>query len=148
MDIKLRPVAKNEFEPLFHVVKRGIYRDIESVFGWDDAFQRDRLKTQYQWHWFHWIEIKGKRAGLLCYKSVERSFHVHFLILEPGYQNQGFGKSIMHLIHRIACDQKRECITLSCFQCNERALYFYQSLNYEIVESDEDFISLACYLHC
>ncbi|NOE50295.1 GNAT family N-acetyltransferase, partial [Vibrio cholerae] len=44
MDIKLRPIESEEFDSLFSVVKQGIYSHVDAVFGWDDDFQRNRLK--------------------------------------------------------------------------------------------------------
>ncbi len=52
MDIKLRPIESEEFDSLFSVVKQGIYSHVDAVFGWDDDFQRKRLKRDYDPSWF------------------------------------------------------------------------------------------------
>nr|MCD6704464.1 GNAT family N-acetyltransferase [Vibrio cholerae] len=61
MDIKLRPIESEEFDSLFSVVKLGIYSHVDAVFGWDDDFQRNRLKRDYDPSWFHWVEQGGQR---------------------------------------------------------------------------------------
>lgn len=43
MGIELADVPKSEFEGVFAAIKQGIYPYVESVFGWDDEFQRERL---------------------------------------------------------------------------------------------------------
>lgn len=46
--MNLKPILDSEFEALFLTVKQGIYSYVDSVFGWDDNFQRDRLKNDYE----------------------------------------------------------------------------------------------------
>ncbi len=47
MDIELADVPTSEFEGVFTAIKQGIYPYVESVFGWDDEFQRERLSRVY-----------------------------------------------------------------------------------------------------
>ncbi len=83
MDIELADVPKSEFEGVFTAIKQGIYPYVESLFGWDDEFQRERLSRVYQPQWFSWILQGGERVGLLCCKPYDNALHVHLLIIFP-----------------------------------------------------------------
>jgi ribosomal protein S18 acetylase RimI-like enzyme len=53
----------------------------------------------------------------------------------------------MSRIHEKAHQEQRNQVTLSSFRSNIRAISFYQSLGYQIVDdNDEDFVGMALYL--
>ncbi|UTM59537.1 GNAT family N-acetyltransferase [Photobacterium sp. CCB-ST2H9] len=143
MDIHLRAVSEDEFDSLFSVVKQSLYVYVDSVFGWDDDFQRHRLKTDYKPDWFYWIELASERVGLFCFKPYKCAYHIHLLIVLPEFQNQQIGTVIMHDLHHRAYRENRSRVTLSSFACNTNAIRFYQSLGYQVEARDEHFFSLA-----
>ncbi|EMK3307762.1 GNAT family N-acetyltransferase [Vibrio vulnificus] len=143
MDIQLIQIENDEFESLFSVVKQGLYSHVDAVFGWCAEFQVNRLKNDYEPHWFHWVYINNEQVGLLCFKPYENAFHVHLLIMFPEFQNQQLGGRVMNVVHEIAREQGRSHVTLSSFTRNESALRFYKSLGYKVTESDENFLSLS-----
>ncbi|EPE4803420.1 GNAT family N-acetyltransferase, partial [Vibrio vulnificus] len=143
MDIQLIQIENDEFESLFSVVKQGLYSHVDAVFGWCDEFQVNRLKNDYEPHWFHWVYINNEQVGLLCFKPYENAFHVHLLIVFPEFQNQQLGGRVMNVVHEMAREQGRSHVTLSSFTRNESALRFYKSLGYKVTESDENFLSLS-----
>nr|WP_241906773.1 GNAT family N-acetyltransferase [Vibrio splendidus] len=143
-NIQLQLISTSEFEALFACVKQGLFTHVDSVFGWDDDFQRKRLLNDCHPSWFHWI-YKGKdKVGLVCFKPYDNAYHVHLLIIFPQYQGHSLGKEVMYLIHKRATEERREQVTLSSFRRNTRAISFYQSLGYQIVDDrDEDFVGMA-----
>ena len=143
MNIKLVPILTSEFDTLFKVVKRAIYPYVDKVFGWNDAFQRRRLVEEYDPSWFYWVFTEGTCVGMLCYKPYEDKFHIHFLIIFPEFQNQGFGESVMAYVYHLAKKEGRKCITLSSFVHNVGAIKFYKRLGCRIIEKEDDFLSLA-----
>jgi len=143
MDIQLVQIESDEFESLFSVVKQGLYSHVDAVFGWCDKFQVDRLKRDYEPHWFHWVYLNNAQVGMLCFKPYDNALHVHLLIVFPEFQNQKLGESVMNVVHEIAREQGRSCVTLSSFTRNESAVRFYKSLGYKVTESDENFLSLS-----
>ncbi|MCS0124701.1 GNAT family N-acetyltransferase [Vibrio alginolyticus] len=143
MDIQLIQIENDEFESLFSVVKQGLYSHVDAVFGWCDEFQVNRLKNDYEPHWFHWVYINNTQVGLLCFKPYENAFHVHLLIVFPEFQNQQLGGRVMNVVHEMAREQGRSHVTLSSFTRNESAVRFYKSLGYKVTESDENFLSLS-----
>ncbi|WDY55309.1 GNAT family N-acetyltransferase [Vibrio fluvialis] len=133
----------SEFEQVFATVKQGIFDLVEAVFGWDDEFQRQRLRTDYQWAWFHWIVRSGEPVGLICFKPYDNAYHVHLLIIFPHYQNQAIGQSVMQQLTAMGQEEQRSAITLSSFAANHAAIRFYQRLGYRITEQEADFVSMA-----
>lgn len=142
MEIKFEPVLLGDFEEVFSALKRGLFHYIDAVFGWDDQFQRHRLKTEYQADWFHWLYVDNKRAGLLCFKPYDNALHVHFLVIETSYQGKQIGANVMAMVHDQAIAKMKQQVTLSSFKRNQRAISFYESLGYEIVDTDDRFVSL------
>ncbi|NOH82093.1 GNAT family N-acetyltransferase [Vibrio sp. RE86] len=143
MDIHLKRIESEEFESLFSVVKQGLYSHVNAVFGWCDKVQVNRLKSDYEPHWFHWVYLNGSQVGMLCFKPYDNALHVHLLIVFPEFQNQKLGERVMCMVHEIAREQGRSPVTLSSFTRNESAVRFYKSLGYKVTESDENFLSLS-----
>lgn len=65
-NIQFQLVSNLEFEELFACAKQGIFIHVDSVFGWDDDFQRQRLLNDYHPSWFHWVYRGKERIGLVC----------------------------------------------------------------------------------
>ncbi|MFA0324120.1 GNAT family N-acetyltransferase [Vibrio splendidus] len=142
--IQFQLVSNSEFEELFACVKQGIFIHVDDVFGWDDDFQHQRLLNEYHPSWFHWVYRENKRVGLACFKPYDNAYHIHLLIILPQYQGHTLGKEVMTLIHKRAMEEQRSQVTLSSFRSNTRAISFYQSLGYRVVdEGDDDFVGMA-----
>jgi ribosomal protein S18 acetylase RimI-like enzyme len=142
-DIQFHQIQNDEYDSLFSVVKQGIYSHVNATFGWCDEFQRNRLKNDYEPHWFHWVYLNSERIGMICFKPYDNAIHVHLLIVFPEFQNQSLGRRIMQYVHELACEQGRSNVTLSSFVRNEAAVRFYKSIGYQVTESDENFLSLT-----
>ncbi|MGF1685052.1 GNAT family N-acetyltransferase [Photobacterium minamisatsumaniensis] len=141
--MKFVPVQNGEFFEVFAVVKQGLFEHIDSVFGWEDDFQRQRLESEYRLKWFHWIFSNDVRVGLVCFRPYDDAYHIHLLLVFPEYRQQRYGKTAMVKVHNQALDEKCKRITLSSFSRNTVVLSFYERLGYEVVENEEDFVSLS-----
>ncbi|MEZ8188865.1 GNAT family N-acetyltransferase [Vibrio sp. 10N.286.46.A8] len=147
-NIQFQLVSNLEFEELFACVKQGLFIHVDSVFGWDDDFQRQRLLNEYNPSWFHWVYLGKQRVGLVCFKPYDNAYHVHLLIISHQYQDQSIGKKVMSRIHEKAHQEQRNQVTLSSFRSNTRAISFYQALDYQIVDdSDTNFVGMTLYLN-
>ena len=137
--LSFEPVADPYSDAVFHIVKDGLYEPVNQVFGWDDAFQRERLRTEYQADWFHWVRIDGADQALLCYKHYDRGVHVHLLIVLPAFRQRGVGRRIMERLMDEARERRSE-VTLSSFTCNEGAVRFYRRLGFQVETDEGDFL--------
>lgn len=148
MGIELVDVPQSEFEQVFTAVKQGIFPYVEALFGWDDQFQRERITNSYLPQWFSWILHGGERIGLLCSKPYEDAQHVHLLIIFPQYQGRQLGAAVMERLHQEAEREGKCRVTLSSFTENHGAIRFYERLGYNVVEEDQEFVSMSRPLGC
>lgn len=95
-NIQFQLVSNSEFEERFTCVKQSLFIHVDSVFGWDDDFQRQRLLNDYHPSWFHWVYRGKERIGLVCFKPYDNAYHIHLLIISPQYQDQSLGKKSCH----------------------------------------------------
>lgn len=143
MNLTIEALSLEDSEQRFEVVKQGLFTHVDRVFGWDDAFQRDRLENDYQADWFHWIKLDEKKVGLVCFKPYENAYHIHLLVVRAGFQSLGIGLQVMSYLHRLAKREGKTHITLSSFIDNSSAISFYQKLGYQITESEENFVTMS-----
>lgn len=147
MSIRLGKVKDTEFSEIFVIVKTGLFEYVDAVFGWDDTYQKNRLSTEYDSHWYHWLYHDNERVGLACFKFKQDDLHLHLLILLPEFQGKGVGFLAMLHLEEIAKEQGCQQITLSSFTCNTRAVNFYKKRGYHITLTETDFYSMALVLN-
>lgn len=140
--MSLRAVRQDELDEAFALYKQGLYAYIEQVFGWNEAFQRERFGSSYPLETLYWSEGQGQNQALLCLRETAAERHVHLLLILPEFQRQGLGRSLMQELQRQAA-QNGQVVTLSSFKLNTGALAFYQRLGYTIVGEDADFYDLS-----
>ncbi|WP_394246525.1 GNAT family N-acetyltransferase [Vibrio profundi] len=143
MSFQLEPILDSEFELRFQALKQGLFEHVDAVFGWDDEFQKERLIQEYQADWFYWITRDQTRVGLVCFKPYDNAYHVHLLLVFPEYRSQGVGHQVMKELHQQAVQESRDRVTLSSFIRNRKAIQFYQSLGYTIVNQEDEFVSMS-----
>lgn len=141
---RFKPIGPEFSERVFSTYKEGLFEPVETVFGWDDDFQRARLAKHYRPEWFHWVESDGVEQALLAYRFAESFLHIHLLVVLPQYQSQGVGGRIMEEVHRLA-QAHGVGVALSCFKCNHRAFKFYRALGYKVVDEDDAFYEMRLY---
>ncbi len=137
--IRLEKVKETEISEIFAIVKTALFEYIDTVFGWDDTFQKNRLSHDYEVHWYHWLYLKNKRIGLVCFKFKDDCLHLHLLIIFPEFQGRGLGTLVMLHLEEIAKGQACHQISLSSFKQNKRALTFYEKRGYQKVKIESDF---------
>jgi len=139
MNITFEQMADPYSEDVFGLTKKGLYPFVDEVFGWDDAFQKQRMRDDYKPEWFYWVVESNIRLGYVCFKPYNQSLHLHLIILAQRFIGNGCGRKVMEAVHKVAEKEDRD-VTLSSFKCNERAVNMYKSLRYEIEGEDEHFI--------
>ncbi|RXJ72687.1 GNAT family N-acetyltransferase [Veronia nyctiphanis] len=140
MQLRFEPVEDPFGDEVFQMMKSGLYPFVEEVFGWDEEFQKRRMRDDYKAEWFYWVLDQTEKVGFVCFKPYDESLHLHLVVVMVPFQGRGYGKLIMHKIHEVAQTESRD-ITLSCFKKNERAVRLYQSLSYQLTAEEEHFYS-------
>lgn len=139
MNVTFEKVENPYSQEVFELTKTGLFPFVDEVFGWDDDFQKQRMRNDYQSEWFFWAIIEGTRVGYVCFKRYEQAIHLHLIIIDQIHQRKGYGRAIMQAIQSIAFKEKRD-VTLSSFKCNELAVKLYKELGYEVEKEEEHFL--------
>ncbi|MGV3526646.1 MAG: GNAT family N-acetyltransferase [Candidatus Sericytochromatia bacterium] len=135
-------LSEDELDAAFEVYREALFADISQVFGWDEAFQRQRFATTYLPVGLHWVVQDGMRQALLCVREAPASFHVHLILVLSAFQGQGLGRRLMAEIQQAAARQGKP-VTLSAFRNNPRSLAFYRGLGYLVTAEEADFVDFA-----
>ncbi|MDN3648560.1 GNAT family N-acetyltransferase [Reinekea marina] len=137
--VAIKPMEDPYSSQVFDLTKAELFPFVDEVFGWDDAFQKQRMMDDYKPHWFYWLEFEKEEIGYLCFKRYDQAIHIHLLILKPQWQNRGYGRKVMEFIHSMARLEQRD-ITLSSFKINTKAVSLYRSLGYHLSGEEEHFL--------
>jgi ribosomal protein S18 acetylase RimI-like enzyme len=139
MTIEFQPIDDPYSEEVFALTKAGLFPYVDAVFGWDDEFQKQRIKDDYQREWFHWVWYENEKIGYVCFKRYDQALHVHLIVLASQHQGCGLGRKVMEAVHSIANEEQRD-VTLSSFKCNTRAVELYKKLGYSIEHEEDHFL--------
>lgn len=139
--IALVPIREDELDAAFALYKTSLYPYIAQVFGWHEAFQRQRFRESYDPADLYWAEHAGERVALVCFKDLPHELHLHLLLFYQAFQGRGLGSRLMAQLHARAA-ANGQSVTLSSFSCNQAAVSFYKRLGYEVLAEDEQFVDL------
>jgi ribosomal protein S18 acetylase RimI-like enzyme len=115
---------------------------IETVFGWNEEFQRQRFEREYPSHKTFLILHGAMIAGFVVLKCESEEIHLSLLLLHPEFQSFGIGTHVMELI--LAQAKSLDVpVTLSCFRKNDQAMKFYARLGFLITYEDAHFSFLT-----
>jgi len=142
MKLTFLNMPTSDHNEAFLLYKSALSPVIESAFGWNDDYQKNRFQTRYEPSWFHWIEVDSERIGYICYYETKIELHVSLLIIFDKFRNRAFGKNIMIQLQDSARKQSL-AVTLSTFKNNTGAIRFYQKLGYKITAEDDYFYDMA-----
>lgn len=135
-------VNKEELPQTFDLFKQYMKPVIENSLGWDEGFQNSGFKSRLLPEWFYWVEINKERVGLVCFKTLERTIHIHLLIIFAPHQGNGYGELVTnHIRHRAS--EENKSLTLSCFKNNEPAVSLYKKLKFRVKSEDNYFFHFS-----
>ena len=96
--IQLRPATKSECEFCYNVKKAALGQYVAQVWGWDEEFQRE----------FHRTDFEATRPDIVVYQDLDIGTfeitqhidHVHLgeFYLLPQFQNQGVGTILLRQV--------------------------------------------------
>ncbi len=146
MNMKIRPAQIEDLDPLMGITRRCVkHLDNNGIYQWDEIYPSRKD--------FH-EDITGKSlyvissasgddiSGCICVNEIElpgyenaewsgfNFFVIHKMIIDPLYEDRGYGKFAMNFAEEISVSNKKDSIRLDCFQKNPRANRFYQGLGY------------------
>lgn len=131
-----------DYGSLFSQYEAAMRGYIETAFGWDCSFQRQRFAESYDKSDIKIIFVGEEMAGFAVIKNRQSPIHLSLLILKPNFQRQGIGRSVVaEIISTVV--QDKSCLTLSCFRSNHGAIAFYESMGFVAVSTEDYFINYS-----
>ena len=132
----LRRATTSDYEFFYDVKKIVLKHYIESIWGWDEDFQRKFHTENYHLNNTFIIVVNNSDAGTLEVKEDEASIFISSLYILPRYQGKGIGTSIIaNYIAKATKEIKR--VELEVLQLNKGAQKLYSSLGFTLTERDD-----------
>ncbi|WP_207941131.1 hypothetical protein DOK78_001326 [Enterococcus sp. DIV2402] len=87
-------------------------------------------------HYLYSICLKEKLIGhtWMFFNSLEQTAFIYDIHIFEGYQNQGYGTSVMTILEEYAQKLGAQKLSLHVFGYNQRALHVYQKVGYHITD--------------
>lgn len=107
----------------FEVKSAALRPYIETIWGWDEPFQVEFHRTDWEKQRPQIVTLDGRDIGTMEVVRGEIGFHLGEFYLFPAYQRQGIGHHLMQQLLRDA-DAAKLPIRLEVFKINPvRSLY-------------------------
>lgn len=139
MSIEFQSYQEDDKDYLWNIYVRAMKPHIEKMWGWDTAWQKENFEQSLIEYSSSTLKSASERIGYLQVKYNPESTFISMIILEPRYQSKGFGPKILDKVQGIWPEKP---LTLRCFQVNQPAYDFYIRSGFEVVETDDYFISM------
>jgi ribosomal protein S18 acetylase RimI-like enzyme len=132
MIFSLRKATNNDLDLTFKIKENALQQYLEMLWGWNEKAQQDFHRREFKKEHFQVIEQQNESIGYLEVLTFsDHIFLANLMILQP-FQGKGIGKNIMQDLIK-----NNPKIVLEVLKVNERAIAFYQALNFEIIEDLE-----------
>jgi ribosomal protein S18 acetylase RimI-like enzyme len=132
MIFSLRKATNNDLDLTFKIKENALQQYLEMLWGWNEKAQQDFHRREFKKEHFQVIELQNEPIGYLeILPFKDHIFLANLMILQP-FQGKRIGKIIMQDLIK-----NNPKIILEVLKVNERAIAFYQGLNFEIMEDLE-----------
>lgn len=139
MDIKFEPYKKSDKSYLWDTYVKAMKPHIEKMWGWDLEWQKNDFEKNLIEYQTLILNVSSERIGYLQLKYDLEVTFISMIILEPQYQSKGFGPRILEMVQSF---QPKMPLTLRCFQVNQPAYNFYVRCGFEVMDTNDYFISM------
>jgi ribosomal protein S18 acetylase RimI-like enzyme len=132
MIFNLRKATDEDLDLTFKIKENALQEYLEMLWGWNEKAQADFHRREYKKEHFQVIELQNYPIGYLEILPFEDYIFMANLMILQKFQGKGIGKIIMQDLIK-----NNPKIVLEVLQVNQRAINFYQGLNFEIIEDLE-----------
>lgn len=134
---------------LFTLFRTTMQHYIDAAWGWEELLQREGFVTSLPTRGFQILEYRGKPIGSyhLSRKfrgksgATEDYLLLDMIIVEPGFQRQGFGQLMMEHVQDTA-RQAGLAVQLNVLKANP-AVGFHQRCGFSVKSSDQHSLVMA-----
>ena len=132
MIFNLRKATDQDLDLTFKIKQNALQEYLEMLWGWNEKAQKNFHKKEYKKEHFQVIELQNEPVGYLEIEPFQDHIFLANLMILQKFQGKGLGKIIMQDLIK-----NNPKIVLEVLKVNQRALKFYQELDFEIVEDLE-----------
>ena len=132
MIFNLRKATDQDLDLTFKIKQNALQEYLEMLWGWNEKAQKNFHKKEYKKEHFQVIELQNEPVGYLEIEPFQDHIFLANLMILQKFQGKGLGKIIMQDLIK-----NNPKIILEVLKVNQRALKFYQELDFEIVEDLE-----------
>lgn len=132
MELTFRQIKDEDFEFLRRLHRAALKDYIAQTWGWDEEFQAQRFRKEFNIQDGKIIVADGEDAGFLCVKEKETETVLVSIRLMPDHQNKGIGTWII----KDLLAKSEGCVTLWVLKVNP-ARKLYERLGFTIEEETE-----------
>ena len=124
---------------VWRLYEEALRHHIETIWGWDPAWQQDYFDKAFMRLSTRVIEVDGCFAGYVQVETGSEEDYLSMLILHPDARGQGLGA---RLLSAIRSDSRREGrgLYLRVFRTNAAARRFYEREGWAVVGDEGDFL--------
>jgi ribosomal protein S18 acetylase RimI-like enzyme len=140
LNITLRTATEQDSEFVFLIKKAALGEYIAQTWGWDEQFQREFHKNDYDPAQIQIIVESGQDVGWMLVSEGDMEFQLQEIYIDPDHQRRGIGSVLIRLLLKKA-EGKSKPVTLAVLKVNLRARDLYERLEFRVVaETDTHYI--------
>ncbi|MCY3765417.1 MAG: N-acetyltransferase [Gemmatimonadetes bacterium] len=139
--LAIRKAVQTDVDFTFAVKEAAFRENVEKVWGWDGADQRELHELRFASQDVHIIQYQGIDVGYFSTSATADRVRINQIFILPEYQRKGLGSACMRLIVSDARAQKK-VVRLQVLKINTRAIAFYDRLGFSIVDEDDTHVQM------
>lgn len=136
MNVTRRTATIGDLDLIYHLKSHSLKPYVTANYGWNEEIQRRIHSESYDPSKVSIIQYDGVDVGYLEIDDSKQKTTLENLMIHSSFQNRGIGSMIMKELIARSTRQNKD-LKLSVFKNNPRALKFYKSVGFEIIESNE-----------
>ncbi|RPI18950.1 MAG: GNAT family N-acetyltransferase [Ignavibacteriae bacterium] len=137
----LRPATLDDISITYEIKKDAFKEYVEQVWGWDEEFQINYHKKDFNTDGLFIIECENASIGVYVIKDDEENIQLCELYIVKMYQNNGIGSD---LINKLKNNASANCkpIILQVLKINEGSWKLNQRLGFVIYDENENYYKM------
>lgn len=132
MIFNFRKATDEDLDLTFKIKQNALQEYLEMLWGWNEKAQKKFHRKEFKKEHFQVIELQNEPIGYLEIEPFKDHIFLANLMILQQFQGKGLGKIIMQGLIK-----NNPKIVLEVLKVNQRAIKFYQGLNFEITEDLE-----------
>ncbi|WP_125768696.1 GNAT family N-acetyltransferase [Lapidilactobacillus wuchangensis] len=140
--LTLQPITAAAFQSWQQQAIKAYAQDKVTAGTWPAATALTQAQAEYQrllpagrettdeliWTIYHEQQAVG--TLWVHWDQTAQSFFIYDIIIQPEFQNQGFGQATLQALNQVAAKKQVQRISLHVFASNQRAYYVYQKMGF------------------